>query len=126
MLRRKLGTTVQVNLRITEKLRRELEAAAKEHGVTFSLEVRSRLIGSLTQSLASYLADFARRAREIIEHSTRKKDIEATWRRLRALDAKSARFYADVEEELLPYLQDPKVRELLRGAQQEREKGGKA
>jgi len=126
MLRRKLGTTVQVNLRITEKLRRELEAAAKQHGVTFSLEVRSRLIGSLNQSLASYLADFARRAREIIEHSTRKEDIEATWRRLRALDAKSARFYADVEEELLPYLQDPKVRELLRGAQQEREKGGKA
>ena len=44
MRRRKPNTNVQVNLRIKEELRRELEAAAKQRGITFSHEVRARLI----------------------------------------------------------------------------------
>lgn len=121
---------VQVNLRINEQLRRQLEAAANEHRVTFSQEVRARLVDSFgtkaRPSLASSLADFGRGVRDIVEHSARKEDIEPAWRLLRAIEAMSAVFYTGVEEKLLPYVQNPKVRELLRGAPQEQEKGGKA
>ena len=117
---------VQVNLRIDEQLRRQLEAAAKERHVTFSQEVRLRLTKA-NQSLAGYMADFERNVRDVIEHNVRNsKDIEATWRRLADLRTKIAHFQTGVEEVLLPYLQDPKVRELVRGTPQEREKGGKS
>jgi|SRR6516165_4385559 antitoxin component of RelBE/YafQ-DinJ toxin-antitoxin module len=117
---------VQVNLRIDEQLRRQLEAAAKERHVAFSQEVRLRLTKA-NQSLAGYMADFERNVRDVIEHNVRNsKDIEATWRRLADLRTKIAHFQTGVEEVLLPYLQDPKVRELVRGTPQEREKGGKS
>jgi hypothetical protein len=111
----KLNAIVQVNLRIDEQLRRQLEADAKEHHVTFIQEVRLRLTKG-NQSLASYVADFTRRVRDTVEHSARKEDIETTWGNLRALDAKFAHLYTDVEQVLTPYLRDPKVRELIRGA----------
>ena len=117
---------VQVNLRIDEQLRRQLEAAAKERHVAFSQEVRLRLTKA-NQSLAGYMADFERNVRDVIEHNVRNsKDIEATWRRLADLRTKIAHFQTGVEEVLLPYLQDPKVRELVRGTQQERENGDKS
>ena len=101
-------------------------AAAKERHVAFSQEVRLRLTKA-NQSLAGYMADFERNVRDVIEHNVRNsKDIEATWRRLADLRTKIAHFQTGVEEVLLPYLQDPKVRELVRGTPQEREKGGKS
>ena len=122
----KPDAVVQVNLRIDEQLRRQLEAAAKERHVAFSQEVRLRLTKA-NQSLAGYMADFERNVRDVIEHNVRNsKDIEATWRRLADLRTKIAHFQTGVEEVLLPYLQDPKVRELVRGTQQERENGDKS
>jgi hypothetical protein len=43
MLRRNANATVQVNARIKETLRRKLEAAAKEHQVSFNRELTRRL-----------------------------------------------------------------------------------
>ena len=126
MRRRKPTTSVQVRLK--EEQRLKLEAAAKEHGITFSQEIRTRLIGFETKanlSLADFLADFTRRVRATVEHSARKENIEVTWGRLRALDAECAKFYAGVEVALAQYLHEPKIRELIRGEQQERERGGK-
>ena len=122
----KPDAVVQVNLRIDEQLRRQLEADAKAHRVTFSQEVRLRLTKA-NQSLTHSLADFERDVRDVVELSARNsKDIEATWRRLADLRTKIAHFQTGVEEVLLPYLQDPKIRELVRGAPQEPEKRGKA
>ena len=45
----KVNAVAQVNLRIDERLRRRLEAAAREHYTTFSQEVRLRLISSFEQ-----------------------------------------------------------------------------
>jgi hypothetical protein len=117
MRRPKSTATVQVNLRLDSDLVHRLEGAAKGRATTFSQEIRERLIASFTEvSLADILTNFKRRARDTIEHSARKEDIEAAWRCLQEVDAKSAQFYVDIEGKLFPYLQDPKVRELLRGA----------
>jgi len=122
----KPDAVVQVNLRIDEQLRRQLEAAAKEHRLTFSQEVRLRLT-TINQSLAGFMADFERNTRDAVEHIARSsKDIETTWGRLAELRTKIAHFQTDVEKALLPYLQDPKVRELVRGAPQEQEKRSKS
>jgi hypothetical protein len=123
----KLDAIVQVNLRVDEQLRRQLETDAKAHGVTFAQEVRLRLNGA-SPSLTSYLADFERNTVDAIEHIARnsKGDPKATWRRVADLRTRIAHFQTDIEEVLLPDLQDPKVRELVRGTPQEREKGGKS
>ena len=124
----KPNAVVQVNLRIEEQLRRELEAAAKEHHVTFSQEVRLRLTKA-NQPLTSYLADFERNACDIIEHNARNnpKDIESAFRRRADLRTKLAHLQTGVEDVLMPDLRVSKqLRELVRGAQQEQEKGGKA
>jgi hypothetical protein len=56
MRRRKLGTTVQVNARIREELRRELEASAKERNLSFNQELTRRLEESFRiESLDSFL-----------------------------------------------------------------------
>lgn len=129
----KPDAVVQVNLRIDEQLRRQLEAAAKERHITFSQEVRLRLTGA-EPSLADFRADWVRRLRDVIEASAPKQDIEAAWRCLQLVDAESAKFYTNVERLLFPYVHDSKVRDLLRGAptlsehkpsQQERGAGGK-
>jgi len=124
----KPDAVVQVNLRIDEQLRRQLEVAAKAHHIAFNQEVRLRLTKA-NQSLNGYLADFERNAGEIIERNAKRnaKDIETAWRRRAELRTKLAHLQTGVEEVLLPDLRDSKeLRELVRGAQQEREKGGKA
>ena len=60
MLRRKLGTTVQVNLRIREELRRQLEAAANAHNLSFNQECTARLEASLEQEVRQSLDSAAR------------------------------------------------------------------
>jgi hypothetical protein len=129
----KLDAVVQVNLRIDERLRRQLEAAAKERHITFSQEVRLRLTEA-EPSLADALTNFKRRARDVIEHSVHissPKEIENAWGRLQKVDAACAGFYTAVENELSLYVRDPAVRQLLRGApallpsEQERGAGGK-
>jgi ribosomal protein L18E len=56
MLRRQANATVQTNMRIKEKLRRKLEAAAKENQVSFNEEVGRRLAESFQrESLESFL-----------------------------------------------------------------------
>ena len=74
MLRRQANATVQVNLRIKEKLRRRLEAAAKEHRVSFNQELTARLEASLDQgdvqslgSAAQSLAQDALRLRSLTD-----------------------------------------------------------
>jgi Arc-like DNA binding domain len=71
-MRRKPNETVQVNLRIKEELRRKLEAAAKEHEVSFNQEIRARLEESLE-----------RKAKQSIESVA--SDIERNWHRFRDL-----------------------------------------
>ena len=123
---RKPDEDVQVNLKFGERLRRRVAAAAEANHVAFSREVELRLEASFTQSLADFIADFTRRARATIEAGARKEDIETTWSNLRALDATLAHTYTGVEKALAPYLPDPKVRELIRGAQQKQKEGGKS
>ena len=122
----KPNAIVQVNLRVDEQLRRELEAAAKEHHIAFNQEVRLRLTKA-NQPLNSYLADFERNACDIIEHNARNnpKDIESAFRRRAELRTKLAHLQTGVEDVLMPDLRVSKqLRELVRGAPQEREKGG--
>jgi hypothetical protein len=80
MLRRKLGTTVQVGLRIREELRRQLEAAAEEHHLSFNQELTARLEASLEhearQSLDSAAKSLTRDARRF------EKLTEVMWERL--------------------------------------------
>jgi hypothetical protein len=133
MVRRKTNSIAQVNLRITPQLQRQLAAAAVENGVTFSHEVRARLVGSLetkTQPFADYLSTFEAQARDINERNARKDPraspgIEATFSINAALHATLAQVYTSVEQVLLPRMHDPELRELVRGPQQQRGKGGK-
>jgi hypothetical protein len=121
----KPNEAVQVNLRLNEGLRRQLESAAEEHHVTFSQEVRARLTDSFDpkaeQSLAGFLIRFKRDVRDAIERNPRNAhDIERHWRHINDVDASIARLYTAVEEALLKDLQqDPKVRELVRGTPNE-------
>src|SRR6516225_535580 len=111
----KPNAVVQVNLRIDEQLRRQLEAAAKEHHIAFNQEVRLRLTKA-NQPLNSYLADFERNACDIIEHNARNnpKDIESAFRRRAELRTKLAHLQTGVEEVLMPDLRVSKqLRELV-------------
>ena len=120
----KPDTVVQVNLRIDEQLRLELEAAARDHHITFAQEVRLRLTKA-KQSLADYVVDFERNACDIIEHNARNnpKDIESAFRRRAELRTKLAHLQTGIEEVLLPDLRvSEQLRELVRGA----EKRGKS
>ena len=49
--RRKLGSTVQVNARIREELRRQIESAAKAHHLSFNQELTKRLEDSFQAEL---------------------------------------------------------------------------
>ena len=125
MRRRRPTQTIQVNVRLDSELVRQLETHAKESRTTLSEEIRARIIDSLDPkpepSLWGFLDAFGHRVRDIIEHGARKdieaaKDIETAWGHLQAIDAKSRIFYTDIERELFSYVQNPKIRELLRGA----------
>ena len=67
MRRRKLGTTVQVNLRIREELRRQLEAAAKEHHRSFNQEATARLVDSFEAKPRESLEHTARRLEDLVQ-----------------------------------------------------------
>src|SRR5262249_32126598 len=113
---------IQTNVRLDAEMLRELEACAKANGVTFSAEVRARLIASLAteakRGLAGDLDLFKRQNRDAVESVVREenKNIEDAWRVLREVDALVAGFYAAVETKLSPFVRSPAVRELLRGA----------
>ena len=82
MLRRKLGTLVQVNLRVREELRRALEAAASAHNVSFNQELTARLEASLEQearqSLQSLATNLERRSHDIELATRRLEDLAKT------------------------------------------------
>jgi hypothetical protein len=128
MARRKTNSIAQVNLRITPQLQHRLAAAALENQVTFSHEVRARLVESLeTKSLYAYLADFEAQARDIVEDDVRKdarssRDIESAFRPSADLHTEIARFQTGVERVLLHHMQNLKLRTLVRGPQQQRGK----
>jgi hypothetical protein len=133
--RKKENSIAQVNLRITPQLQRQLAAAAIANGNTFSREVRQRLVGSLVEaklmSLAAYIAAFESLARDITERNARKDPraspgIEATFRLNADLHTTFAHLYTSVEQVLRPCMHDPELRELVRGPQQQRGKGGKS
>jgi hypothetical protein len=63
----KLNAVAQVNLRIDERLRRQLEAAARERHITFSQEVRLRLISSFEQKSLDDLRERIGRLEERVE-----------------------------------------------------------
>jgi hypothetical protein len=121
-MRRRKATTLQVNVRLDTMVVDELEARARANRVSFSEEARQRLIDSLNPKpelgLAGALDDFKRQMRDAIESGARQneEDIEEAWRVLRRLDALSAKFYGDIENELSPYVRHAQVRTLLRGA----------
>jgi hypothetical protein len=128
MDRRKTNSIAQVNLRITPQLQRQLAAAAIAHGNTFSREVRARLERSLKPvSLAEFISDFEGQAGDIIEHSARgSRDPKSAFRVRADLRALLAHTYTNVERVLLHHMQNPELKVLVRGVQQERGKGGKA
>ena len=71
---RKLGTVVQVGLRLREDLRRKLATAAEEHHRSFNEELTKRLEDSLEnearqtlQDAAQSLAQDALRLRSLVE-----------------------------------------------------------
>jgi hypothetical protein len=70
--RRNANAIVQVGLRLRESLRRKLEAAAKEHQVSFNREITARLQDSLEAKTRQSLADIAA-------------DMERNWSRMRKL-----------------------------------------
>jgi hypothetical protein len=57
MARRKPMQVVQVNLRLREALRRKLEAAARQRGVSLNFEMTDRLAKSFDQEEAKALAE---------------------------------------------------------------------
>jgi hypothetical protein len=69
MRRRKLGTTVQVNLRIREELRRQLEAAAKEHHLSFNQECTARLVDSFQAELRQSYFEAAEKVMALIREA---------------------------------------------------------
>jgi hypothetical protein len=122
MRRRKSAAGIQTNVRLDAEMLRELEACAKASGVTFSAEVRARLVDSLDPKpepgLAADLERFKRETRDDVETVVREEggNIEDAWRVLRKVDSLVAQFYAAVETELSPYVRHSAVRQLLRGA----------
>ena len=113
MARHKAVATIQLNLRVTPSVYRELESRAEARGTTISDEVR-RL---LDQSLGNFINTFEQRVRDAVERSARgSRDPEPIFRRLATLGATLRHLYTDVEQILLPDMTNPEVRALLRGA----------
>ena len=75
MLRRNANATVQVGLRIKETLRRKLEAAAKEHQVSFNQELTARLEGSLEKDTAQ---TFENAAQSLAQDALRLRNLTET------------------------------------------------
>jgi hypothetical protein len=99
------------------ELFRQLETRAKAGGITVSELVRQKL--EADESFAAYLNNFECQMRDTIEQGARgSRDIDIIFGRLANLGAKLRGIYTDVEQLLLPHMTNPKVRELMRGAQQ--------
>jgi hypothetical protein len=75
MLRRNANATVQVNARIKEKLRRKLEAAAKEHQVSFNQELTTRLEDSFEKETVQ---TFENAAQSIAQDALRLRSLADT------------------------------------------------
>lgn len=128
MRRRKPTQTVPINVRLDTELVRRLERRAKESRATLSEKIRELLEDGLEDelSLTDFRADWLRRLRDTLEHAALEraargdveaaKNIETVWKCLQLLEAEFAQFCTKAEDKLFPYLQDPRVRELLRGA----------
>lgn len=127
MRRRKMVRPI--NLRLTESLRAQLEAAATARRISTNQLMRELLEDS-GKPLVEYLADFERRARDIIERKARDskdKNPEEAFRRLATLGGLLRKTYTDVELLLLSDIaRNPELRVLMLGAPQEQEKGGKS
>lgn len=80
MLRRQANATVQTNMRIKEKLRRKLEAAARENQVSFNEEVGRRLAESFQiESLDSMLANLPERIGLILGTGSQERTGPPPW-----------------------------------------------
>jgi hypothetical protein len=111
-----IAATIQLNLRVTPLVFRELETRAKAHGITVSELVR-RALDAGNQSLSAYLNSFEQRMRDAVERSAHNSpDPEPVWRRLATFGALLRKVYTDCEELFLPDMADSEVRALLRGA----------
>jgi hypothetical protein len=119
----------QINLRLTEPLRRKLQTTAKARGISTTQLMRQLLETGLenkpTPSLPSLIDDLKRDLRDFVESNARKvphsaQDLDLMGRRLTAVEAKLARIPADVEESLSSSdMRIPKVRERVWGAPDE-------
>src|SRR5262249_53788120 len=84
MARHKAVATIQLNLRVTPSVYRQLESRAQARGITISEVVRQLL----DQSLGSYINNFEQRVRDAVERSARgSRDPEPIFRRLATLGA---------------------------------------
>jgi hypothetical protein len=118
MRRRRPIQTLQANIRLDAQLIAQLEKRAKANRTNFSEEIRARLIDSLNPRPEPGLADFGAtwvsRLRDALEAGA-PEDIEAIWRAVRVIETVFAGLYGTAETELLPWISNPKIRELLRG-----------
>jgi hypothetical protein len=121
-MRRRKSATIQINVRLDESLVRDLETLAKANRTTISGEIRQRLIDSLDikpePSLADFRGSWLRRLRDAVETLARKEggNIEEVGGVLNSVDAEFSQFYGRVETKMSPYVREPEVREVLRGA----------
>jgi hypothetical protein len=117
-----IASTVQLNLRVTPQVFRELEVRANAQGVTVSELVRRAI--DTDQSLSAFLNRFEpqmrdaaeRGVRAALERGARGSADTDLWRRLATFGAKLRAFYTDMEELFLPDMANPEIRTLLRGA----------
>jgi len=120
-MRRRKVTTNQINARIDSTLMNQLEMHARANRVSFSEEIRARLVRSLAAEakpgLAGDLESFKRETRDGAENFVREKggNIEDLWPILRRVDSLVAEFYGAIETELSPLVSSSAIRELLRG-----------
>jgi hypothetical protein len=77
MLRRKLGSVVQVGARIREELRRKIEASAKAHHLSFNQELAARLEESFQREPIEGLLARLDTNMAIVERDTRQLRVES-------------------------------------------------
>jgi hypothetical protein len=106
MVRRRYKPIRQINLRITEPLRRRLEIAAKERQIStnqlMGQLLETGLEDKLEDKLANYFADLKRDLRNDLEHNARETarthDPEPALRRISALEAELAHIQTRIRE----------------------------
>jgi hypothetical protein len=115
-MRRRKATTMQVNARLETELVDRLAMRAKENRASLSEEIKTRLINSFepAPSLADYFAIWETSIRDAVERGASKENIEQALRDLADVGAILRGTYTNIENKMLPYMPDPKVRELVR------------